>query len=257
MEGDGKGYLFIAGVNISDIFFDESGQFLHIQQGEQKVQIPVEDAAGRLELKGELLIVYDETGFPQAVFDAEDPEAGWNFVDPNAKGEIVAMFDKHGFDFGSLDFAFEDGLIRGYDPESGEMVFEDGKFDLRWAVEHLPTENLKETKFKPIRGHAVPEDAIYWEFFKPIGDKIIQMIKESGDERDLAGHGLILLDPAKNAWGHVIKEAPLFTGDETHERYLAYEDDLDNIHWFEIIDMNLDDYIKLVKERGKLAYEDK
>jgi hypothetical protein len=72
-------------IPVAGAFFDESGQFLHIQKGTEEIVIPVEEAADRLELKeGEFLIVYDETGFPQAVFDAENADAGWIFIDPEA-----------------------------------------------------------------------------------------------------------------------------------------------------------------------------
>lgn len=206
VEGDGKGYLFIAGVNIPNIFFDESGQFLHIQQGEQKVQIPVEDAAGRLELKGGLLILYDETGFPQAVFDANDPDAGWTFVDPGAKDGIIAMFDEHGFDFGSLDFAFEEGVIRGYDAE-GKLVFEDGKFDIRWAVLNLYNDgdnDLMPTPYKPVEGLGVISQEDFWNYFRPLYFEKADIFEAYGDAGHMVFDAVILVDPEKLAWAHVI-----------------------------------------------------
>ncbi|GJQ35375.1 MAG: hypothetical protein JETCAE01_13850 [Anaerolineaceae bacterium] len=234
MEGDGKGYLFIAGVNISDIFFDESGQFLHIQQGEQKVQIPVEDAAGRLELKGELLIVYDETGFPQAVFDAEDPEAGWNFVDPGEKGEVAALFDEHGFDMGELDFVFEEGVIRGYDAE-GKLVFEDGKFDIRWAVLNLYNEgdndlfstyDLESGPVEPGHSSGVSQKD-YNRYFLPLYLEKEEIFKQHIQQNVPGASGLaafqVVIDPDKLAWGQIFYVYDPETKKPGPFHYLMYE----------------------------------
>jgi hypothetical protein len=76
------------GVAILDAVLDENGFVIRGLDGDGNeidlINIPLADLDKRAIKRGNLLIINDESGFPQAVFDAENPEAGWNFVDPEA-----------------------------------------------------------------------------------------------------------------------------------------------------------------------------
>lgn len=172
---------------------------------------------------------------------------------------------EHGFDVELVDFREEEGVIVGYDRETGELAFRDGKFDIRWAVEHMDTSDLMPTEIKPIKGLGGPEDALYYDsYFRPRGLQMLELIYGSLEEVDklraetgeLVGvRSLILLDPQRLVWGDVFGSYNK-AEDTFHEQYLAYQDAEGGIHYFEVLEMDDDLFMDLLYERGRLAYEE-
>ena len=161
---------------------------------------------------------------------------------------------EHGFDIKLVDFKKANGILSGYDTETQALAFEDDKFDIRWAVEHFDTKDLMPTKYKPVEGLGGPAHAVYLEYFRALGLEIIEKLRTSGASEELNNHAIILLDPEKMAWGHI-----LGTRDEdgitTHEKYFAYQNASGEIFWFEVLEMNTDEFIEFRKEQAKLVFE--
>jgi hypothetical protein len=84
------------GIAIPDAVLDENGFVIRgfDDDGNEVdlINIPLADLEKRALRRGNLLVINDETGSLQAVFDAENPEGGWLFIDPEAG--IAALPDE-------------------------------------------------------------------------------------------------------------------------------------------------------------------
>lgn len=233
------------GIAIPDAVLDENGFVIRglDEDGNEVdlINIPLADLDKRAVRRGNLLIINDETGFPEAAFDAENPEAGWNFVDPEAKDGIMSLFEEHGFDFGSLDFTFEDGVIRGY-AESGEMVFEDGKFDLRWAVLNMNTDDALPTKIKP--GEVAAKTSDVFGYFFPRFDSVIKPVLESEGVEIPNAKNMVIIDPDKLAWAYLLSEYDSSDSadiaNRSEEKILVYET-TSGVRWIYLLDVPIDE----------------
>lgn len=207
----------------------------------------------------------DEKGITIEGYELDEETGAWVEAISPAEQAARDLLIEHRFDVELVDFRVEDGVIVGYDRETGELAFRDGKFDIRWAVEHMDTSDLMPTEIKPIKGLGGPEDALYYDsYFRPRGLQMLELIYGSLEEVDklraetgeLVGvHSLILLDPQRLVWGEVFKSHNM-TEDKSHEQYLAYQDAEGGIHYFEVLEMDDDLFMDLWYERGRLAYEE-
>jgi hypothetical protein len=126
--------LKIGQLDVPGAFFDEDGEGLHITDGEKQIDIPVEDAADRLQINADgLLLLNDGKGVNIGMFNPAAPEAGWMFfdeykisgpeaplssagelnldivIDPDGK-QIVKIPDNY--------FAFENANAKPFGPEA-------------------------------------------------------------------------------------------------------------------------------------------
>ncbi len=101
-----------------------------------------------------------------------------------------------------------DGVTRAIDPETGEVVYEDGKFDLRFTVEHLT--DLMPTKYGPKtdRPGKRPTDEARNEYLRPLYQRARDMIHRIYNldpaVKNQITNSDIMLDPKILAWGKVI-----------------------------------------------------
>lgn len=213
----------------------------------------------------------DEKGITIEGYELDEETGAWVEAISPAEQAARDLLIEHRFDVELVDFRVEDGVIVGYDRETGELAFRDGKFDIRWAVEHMDTSDLMPTEIKPIKGLGGPEHKRYNEsYFRPRALQMLELIYEVDETEELSDvlekldaetgeingvSSLILLDPQRLVWGEVFKSHNM-TEDKSHEQYLAYQDAEGGIHWFEVLEMDDDLFMDLWYERGRLAYEE-
>jgi hypothetical protein len=95
-------------------------------------------------IEGRTITFKDENG-KTWVFDGESLQS-------EAIAQAKADFEKYGYDHSALTFSEnEEGKVIATDPETGEVVYEDGKFALRYAVENVT--DLMPTNYEPSSLH--------------------------------------------------------------------------------------------------------
>ncbi|MCE7861890.1 MAG: hypothetical protein DYG86_19165 [Chloroflexi bacterium CFX2] len=192
----------------------------------------------------------DEKGITIKGYELDEETGAWVEAISPAEQAARDLLIEHGFDVELVDFREEDGVIVGYDTETGELAFRDGKFDIRWAVEHMDTSDLMPTEIKPLQ---MLELIYEVDETEELSDVLEKLDAETGEINGVSS--LILLDPQRLVWGEVFKSHNM-TEDKSHEQYLAYQDAEGGIHWFEVLEMDDDLFMDLLYERGRLAYEE-
>jgi hypothetical protein len=140
---DGVWQLKIGELDVPGAFFDEDGEGLHITDGEKQIDIPVEDAADRLQINADgLLLLNDGKGVNIGMFNPAAPEAGWMFFDYKAVNIAEINVEQ-------LSGVSEVDLVMD---EAGNV--------------HLPNDLIlfENANAKPFHPDAVPSDWGYKEF---------------------------------------------------------------------------------------------
>jgi hypothetical protein len=134
-DGQGFGVMGADGVLEPVILIGADGQmvlvdnFIQVMQqgGQQEAQQITADVKNDLKEVGDAL--------------------GVNLIPPEKRAMAVALFEQMGIDSSTYDLKMDGEAVVGIDKVTGEEVFRDGKFELRYAVENA--KDLVPTKYKP------------------------------------------------------------------------------------------------------------
>jgi hypothetical protein len=148
--------------------------------------------------------------------------------------QAQAEFEKYGYDYSDLTLSKStDGKVIATD-EEGEVVYEDGKFDLDYAVEQAGQLDLMPTDIEPDKtilegsGQYVINESTrgraFTEYFKPLFDRVREeFVKMYGFDPANGGtpsSERVMLDPEINAWG---SDMTVDFYDLESDHYLYYE----------------------------------
>jgi hypothetical protein len=137
-----------------------------------------------------------------------------------------ADFDKYGFDSSAYQISEVDGHVVAKDAETGDEVYKDGRWNLRFLVDQLSEGDLAATSFKPINGDLrQPSDEVD-NYTGGLVRKHVDEIKElvgwtEGDRLTAISILLEEFPDGRYAWGEVFAK---FKGSSDRSgRYLLYE----------------------------------
>jgi hypothetical protein len=145
--------------------------------------------------------------------------------------EVIAQFEKYGYDYSTLTFGEnEEGKVIATD-EDGRVVYEDGLFDERYAVEQAGQLDLMPTNIEPRQDilkatgqYFVADRGEAAKYFVPLYKRVrVQFEQEYGYDPYIEGKSgtqQVMIEPEINAWGSVTK---LAIQELSFERYFWYE----------------------------------
>ncbi len=215
----------IATVDGIHYIFDESAQ--------EWQALPELDAEFErvLVTEDERIVALDENGAEVYTLDMATGE--WVKLESEAMAQAKADFEKYGYDYSNLEFGEnEQGQAVATDPETGEVVYEDGKYSLNFVVEQASQLDLMPTDIEPREDilqstgqYFVASGTQAFEYFGPLyKEKVkIMLMEDYGYQPEELGKvsGIeVMLNPDINAWG---RRSYIDKKDPDTEKFFYYQ----------------------------------